>query len=140
MLENRVEYKRFIWELNNVINFNYVQKNIVFLCIGTNIITGDLFGPLVGTLLKKSIKGKENVRIIGDLKDVLSYNRIEESIEYVKENNKNALIIVVDSALSRVSNIGKVFIQNRGLRYAESLKKRNDIIGDISIKIGRAHV
>ena len=30
--------------------------------------------------------------------------------------------------------VGKIFIQNRGLRYAESLKKNNNMIGDISIK------
>ncbi len=134
MLKNRVEYKRFIWELNNVIDWNDDVESIIFLCIGTNMIIGDAFGPLVGTLLKNSFKEKENVKVIGDLEDVLTYNRIDANINYIKERYKNSLIIVLDSALSNISDIGKIFVQNRGLRYAESLKKHNNTIGNISIK------
>jgi putative sporulation protein YyaC len=132
MLKNSVEYKRFVWELRNVITINKGNKNIVFLCIGSNRIIGDAFGPVVGSILKKQFKNTDEIEIIGNLDDVVTYNNIAERIN---ENNKdNKLIIVVDSALSHKANIGKVFIQNRGLKYAESLKKKNKTIGDISIK------
>ena len=43
-------------------------------------------------------------------------------------------MIVLDSALSNQSDVGRVFIQNRGLKYAESLRKKNNTVGNISIK------
>lgn len=134
MLKNSVEYKRFVWELNNIIGFNEINKDIIFLCIGTDQIIGDSFGPVVGTLLRKAFKENKNIKIIGDLENALTYNKIEENVSYIKENYTNNLIVVLDSALSDKHNVGKVFIQNRGLKYAESLKKQNEIIGNISIK------
>lgn len=139
MLRNSVEYKRFVWELDNIIklnivNLNKLQREIIFLCIGTNMIIGDSFGPIVGTILKKSLATNNNVKVIGDLDNILTYNRIEKDLMYIKKKYKHNLIIVLDSALSSKSNIGRVFIQNRGLKYAEALKKCNHVIGNISIK------
>lgn len=134
MLKNNVEYKRFVWELNNIINLNRQNKNIVFLCIGTTTLVGDSFGPIVGTLLKKSFNRKNNIKIIGDTNDSMTYQKIEDNIKDIKEKYSNSLIIVLDSALSSKGDIGKIFIQNRGLKYGESLKKQNDFIGNISIK------
>ncbi len=134
MIKNSVEYKRFVWELNNIISINNKNNEIVFLCIGTTTIIGDSFGPNVGTLLKKFLNQNKNIKVIGDLKNAMTYNEIENNIDYIKEKYSNSLIIVLDSALSARHNIGKIFVQNRGLKYAESLRKQNDYIGNISIK------
>lgn len=134
MLENNVEYKRFIWNLNNTINLNAINKNIIFLCIGTTKIIGDSFGPLVGSILKYELKDYKEIKVVGDLKNTITYNNIEEYMNDIKEKCNNSVIVVLDSALSDRKNIGKIFIQDRGLKYAESLKKKNRIIGNISIK------
>lgn len=132
MFKNSVEYKRFVWELRNVLTLNKKDKNIVFLCIGTNMIVGDAFGPVVGSILKKYFNKSGEIQVLGDIEDVVTYTNISEKFNPSNFNNK--LIVVIDSALSSKANIGKVFIQNRGLRYAECLKKNSKIIGDISIK------
>ncbi len=134
MYSNNIKYKRFVWEFNNIINLNNQKRNIVFLCLGTSIITGDSFGPIVGTKLKKTLGKSGNIKIIGDLKEEMTYNKIHENIEYIKEKYSNSLIIVLDAALSDKRDVGKIFIQNRGLKYAESLHKKNKFIGNISIK------
>ena len=54
--------------------------------------------------------------------------------KYINKECRNSLIIALDSALSNADDIGKIFIQNRGLSYGESLKKNNSKIGNISIK------
>lgn len=65
MLENTAEYKRFVWELNNMINLeNNIKTTIIFLCIGTNRIVGDAFGPVVGSVLKKNLPINKNVQVI----------------------------------------------------------------------------
>lgn len=134
MLENMVEYKRFVWELNNTIEHRSKSNNIIFLCLGTNQIIGDSFGPVVGSVLKKRLSDSKNVKVIGDLDNVVTYNEINECKIYLNKYCNDSLVIVLDSALSKHNDIGKVYIQNRGLRYAESLKKENDVIGNVSIK------
>lgn len=134
MLKKTVEYKRFVWELSNDINIKKSNNNIIFLCIGTTKVVGDSFGPFVGTCLKKSLENYTDIKIMGDLKNDITYNEIENTIKLIEKEYKNSLVIVIDSALSKKENIGKVFVQNRGLQYAQSLKKKNNIIGNISIK------
>ena len=135
MLKNTVEYKRFVWELNNIINLeNSIKTTIIFLCIGTNKIIGDAFGPVVGSVLKKNLLTENNVQVLGDLNQCITYDNINKTMDLLSKNCKANFIIVLDSALACKNDIGKVFIQNRGLKYAESLRKNNSIIGNISIK------
>lgn len=134
-MKDSVEYKRFVWNLNNVINIKEKNNKIIFVCIGTNRIIGDLIGPYVGTILSKTFSTYNNIDVIGDNDNLVTYNNIEQKMKYINEVYKDKLIIVIDSALAEEQNIGKIFVQNRGLRYAESLKKKNTVIGDISIKV-----
>ena len=130
MLNNMVEYKRFVWQLNNCIDLN---KNIVFVCIGTSTVVGDSFGPIVGSVLKHKLCN-DRVKVIGDLQSCITYTNIQKKMNEINNIYSNSLIIVLDSALANKPNIGKIFVQNRGLKYAESLMKQNSTIGNISIK------
>ena len=134
MLENTAEYKRFVWELDNVLDIKDKNKNIIFFCIGTNRIVGDAFGPVVGSVLKRTFSNTEKIKVVGDLKNTVTYNNVSYYTGVLNNLYKNNLMIVIDSALANRAEIGKVFIQNRGLKYAESLKKHNTTIGNISIK------
>ena len=131
MLSDMVEYKRFVWEFNNSVDLN---KDIVFVCVGTTRLIGDSFGPLVGTVLKRMLEKNDKVTVIGDLQNCVTYKDIRDKMHSINSKYSNSLIIVVDSALADKSNIGKIYVQKRGLKYAESLKKANGVIGNISIK------
>lgn len=131
MLKNTIEYKRFVWEFENCIEKN---RNIVFVCIGTVSVIGDSFGPVVGTVLKKRLNKNNGIEVIGDIYNCITYDKIQNYMNQINDKYSNSLIIILDSALSNEFNIGKIFIQNRGLKYAESLKKKNSVIGNISIK------
>ena len=128
MLKNTIEYKRFVWELNNVMKLNNKNKKILFLCIGTTKIIGDSFGPAVGSRLKQKFEKAKDIEIIGNLEDAFTYDKIEDNVQHMRELYPNCLMVAIDSALSEKVNVGKIFIQNRGLKYAESLKKNNQRI------------
>jgi len=130
MLKQNKEYKRFVWELSSLMENKSKNMNVVFMCIGTNTVVGDSVGPIVGSLLKENIQSNNKITIVGDCENNISYENIEDKIEKL---NLNSLVVVVDSALSNHENIGKIFVQNRGLRYGEGLKKTNNTIGNISI-------
>ena len=59
-------------------NKSYLE--IVFLCIGTDKITGDCFGPLVGSKLNQLLESYNifNINIYGTLNKNVNYINIKE--------------------------------------------------------------
>lgn len=106
---------------------------IIFLCVGTDRITGDCFGPLVGSKLIKLLKdyNYSNINVYGSLKENLSYENINKVIENM---NEKSIIIVIDAALSKEENIGKIFVSSSRTTLGKGLEKNKIEIGDISIK------
>ncbi len=131
MLKIDIEYKQFVDELSKLINN---KENIVFLCIGTKKIVGDSIGPLVGSALKHSFKFNNKIKVVGDYENNIYYQNIQESLDFINKKYTNSAIVVIDSALSSEANIGKIFVENKGLKYGEALKKYGNVVGDISIK------
>ena len=144
------EYKQinqnFSYELNKYL-YNEKLKNdyfeIVFLCIGTDRLIGDCFGPLVGSKLKELLDEKNiyNITIYGTLNKNICYTNIDKAIKKINKEHPKACIIVIDAALSKESNIGKIYVQNKKMEIAKGLCKEKYEVGDISIKavVGKDH-
>lgn len=135
-LENINIKEKFISDFEYIFNKIKNQKEyseITFLCVGTDRITGDCFGPLVGSKLIELLKqyNYSNINIYGSLEQNLSYENISSILKRI--NNKS-IVIVVDAALSRKENIGKIFVSNSKMTLGKSLEKNKIRIGDISIK------
>lgn len=112
------------------------NEEIIFLCIGTDRITGDCLGPLVGSKLKRMLEYYNiyNVIVYGCLEEPISYTNAERYIKFIKENYKNPCIVVVDAALSKKENIGKIYITKEKTILGKGINKNTLTIGDISIK------
>lgn len=137
-----VKYNKFICDFYNELKkFNNEYSKFIFLCIGTDRMTGDCFGPLVGSKIKKGISNNNNCIIYGDLTEPLIYYNIGEKIKEINENYKNSCVIAIDAALSSEKNIGKIFVKTGGLKTGRAINKFNKEIGHISIKaiIGENH-
>ena len=135
-IENISIKEKFIEDFSYIFNKVKNQKEyseVTFLCVGTDRITGDCFGPLVGTKLIELLKeyNYSNINIYGSLRQNLSYENIGEIIKNI---NKKSIIIVIDAALSKKENIGKIFVQKSKTILGKSLEKNKIEIGDISIK------
>lgn len=136
-----IKYNKFICDFYN--QFNKINDNysdLVFLCIGTDRMTGDCFGPLVGNRIKEAIVNDNiNCTVYGDLENPLIYSDVDKSLKEISEKCKNPCIIAIDAALSKESNIGKILVRKGGLRFGEAINKGRREVGNISIKaiIGR---
>lgn len=135
-IENIDIKEKFIKDFSYIINKVKKQKEyteLTFLCVGTDRITGDCFGPLVGSKLIEKLKqcNYSNVNVYGSLEQNLSYENINNIIKNI--NNKS-IIIVIDAALSKKENIGKIFVSNTKTVLGKSLEREKIKIGDISIK------
>ena len=111
-------------------------SEIIFLCIGTDRITGDCFGPLVGTNLKRMLENSNifNITIYGTLIKNVNYSNIEQVIRTIQTKHSNPSIVVIDAALSKKENIGNVYIEEGKTILGKGLNKSRIEVGDLSIK------
>lgn len=111
-------------------------KEYVFLCVGSDKMTGDCFGPLVGTKLENDFEDYQifNIHILGNLKNPVCYPNVIEVIEKIHSIEKEACVIVIDAAFSREENIGKIYVSHQETVLGKGIGKQKIAIGDISIK------
>lgn len=130
------KYNNFVKKLNfKIKSLEKIYSNYIFLCVGTNKIIGDAFGPLVGEkLLGLNIQNKHNIHILGSKKDLVTYINVEEKIDTIKTKYLNPCIIAIDSALGNTENIGKLIILNNEMKLGEGVGRKEKRIGNISIK------
>lgn len=123
-------FKHIFW---NKINSKKYNK-IVFLCVGTDRVIGDCFGPLVGEKLKTLIGKRNGIEIIGDLEQTICINNIEKIIKVIKEKSDNSFIIGIDAALDKKEAVGKIVVTEEGIKLGSGLNKYSFEIGEMSVK------
>lgn len=130
-------YNNFIYDFSNVLRNKITDLEItelIFLCIGTDRITGDSFGPLVGYKLKSLFKKEKNVKIIGDLENIVSAYNIQKIITNINNEYEIPFIIAIDAALSNKNNIGKIVVSKEKMNVGSGLNKKSIYVGDVSVK------
>lgn len=134
-LKDAEKYKKFVNEFEMVIK-NKRCSDLIFLCVGTDKVIGDTFGPIVGSLLISKQKNHfiPNMEVIGCLEKNIGFNQIHQQVEKVKLNYENPIIISIDSALGKKDNIGKIFVNDDGIIFGKSLDKKNNKVGDLGIR------
>ena len=128
-------YNNFVCDFSN----NLRQKiqdieisKLIFLCIGTNRVIGDCFGPLVGSKLKHYFSQEENVEVIGDIENIVSLKNVYSIINQIQE--QEAFVIAIDAALSCNNKIGTIIVNQNKMNVGNSMNKKQLYIGNISIK------
>lgn len=140
----KITQERLVEELNRKLYQQKIKQGYteyIFLCIGSDKITGDCFGPLVGTKLRKKLEPYNvfNMHIYGDLANTISYENIEIYQKRIQSYSGNTCIIVIDAALSKKENIGNIYVASEKTILGKGLNKNKIALGDISIKavVGR---
>jgi putative sporulation protein YyaC len=132
MIKQDEKYNVFVNELKKKIDNR--NKKIVFLCIGTNKVTGDSFGPLVGTKLQKLLRYNKKISILGNIDKPINALNIEDKLLYVNKKYTDKYVIVVDSAVSEIELIGEIFVTKNKMVLGKGINRKISEIGDISIK------
>ncbi|GAA0086760.1 spore protease YyaC [Clostridium sp. CTA-7] len=124
-----LEVRDYLYKnLKNVLADN---RDIIFVCIGTDRCTGDSLGPLIGYKLKFISNNK--IHIYGSLESPVHSKNINDIINKINCNFDNPYIVAIDSCLGKISNIGKVFINKEPIRPGLAVNKDLPPIGDLSI-------
>ena len=111
------------------------NREIIFICIGTDRCTGDSLGPLIGYKSKNHFKNLSqlNIFIYGTLESPIHSKNLIDIISKIKSTFKNPYIIAIDSCLGSINNIGKVFIDKAPIFPGLAINKNLPPIGDLSI-------
>lgn len=107
-------------------------RTYVLLCIGTDRSTGDSFGPIIGTMMKKEHNGIFEVE--GTLEEPVHALNLSERVESVYKKYENPYILAIDAALGRYENVGKLDIGQGGIEPGTGVGKDLGIVGDLYIK------
>ena len=102
-----------------------------FVCIGTNRIISDSFGPRVGKKLKQVFYKNENINVYGTMENPIHLKNVEYFLK--KMENKNQ-IILIDSAIGRKEDIGNTYVNRGGMDIGKAFNHSIYIPANINIK------
>lgn len=100
----------------------------IFLCVGNSNVVGDMFGPMCGHILKNVLKLKY---VYGDFSTNITSLNINEVYAEIKSKFPTKPIIVVDSALSDISEVG--YVKFLGYGCIPAYTKNQQIMGNFSV-------
>jgi putative sporulation protein YyaC len=108
------------------------DKNIIFLCIGSDRATGDCLGPIIGYKLSKYIN-QSNYHIYGTLEDPVHAKNLKDTITMIKQKYEDAFIIAIDASLGKSDHIGYITLGEGPLRPGAGVDKELPEVGDLFI-------
>lgn len=106
------------------------KTQAVYLCIGTEKLTYDCVGPLVGTML---VNAGIDAFVYGTLRSPINALLVMEAFRFIRGLHPRAEIVVIDSAVGKAEDVGRIKTFNRGLRPALGTGKMMPVVGDKSI-------
>ena len=103
----------------------------VILCIGSDKVTGDCLGPLVGYILTKRLNIPAFV--YGTMDYPVTAKNLLSACKFIRTVHKNSKILAIDAALGDTQNIGMIFFRRQGVYAGRALQKELPKAGDYSI-------
>ena len=105
------------------------DREIVWVCVGTDRSTGDSLGPFVGTMLTEA--GVPNV--YGTLDHPVHALNLAETLERIEEAHPDACIVGIDACLGKVKPVGSMELRDGALEPGTGLDKVLPSVGDYNI-------
>ena len=141
-------YTNFVRDFGNTIcsiTAGRTYSNVIFLCIGTDRLIGDAFGPIVGSRLTTLLNGSERLNVIGNLNNTVSLCNINShmlrrsfilnaTLQNIRNTYTNPFIVAIDAALSTTAQIGSIKVSSGGVCLGSSLYRQGITVGDMSIR------
>lgn len=106
-------------------------SEIVFLCIGSDRVTGDCLGPLIGQMLQSQLKTEGN--IYGTLTSTVHACNLKKVLAELNDQHPHALVIAVDASFGSKKHLGYASIADGALFPGAGVHKKLPPVGDLHI-------
>ena len=114
-----------------ILHYRNNWSELVFLCIGTDRVTGDCLGHFVGQKLS-SYSGTV-FSVYGTLFQPVHALNLTDIYQHIQTHHPNALIIAIDASLGEKKHLGYVTIANGALHPGAAIHKQLPSVGHIHI-------
>lgn len=101
------------------------HRQVVVLCIGTDRVTGDAFGPLVGTFLRGF-----GLNPLGTLDEPVHAGNLAAQVSTIP---KDSFVLAVDASLGKLNSIGKINFYNGAITPGAGVGKSLEHVGNAGI-------
>ncbi len=108
-----------------------LRNNPVFLCIGSDRVTGDCLGPLCGHLLKTRYNAPAFV--YGGLDCPVNALNVRETAEFIALRHRGSPLVVIDSSVGAEKEIGCIRLFDGPVKPGSADGKKLGAVGDIGI-------
>lgn len=105
------------------------DRELVWVCVGTDRSTGDSLGPFVGTMLTEA--GVPNV--YGTLDHPVNAFNLAETLERIKEAHPDACVVGIDACLGKAKSVGSMNLRDGALEPGTGVSKVLPSVGDYNI-------
>ena len=106
-----------------------IDRELVWVCVGTDRVTGDSLGPFVGTMLTEA--GVPNV--YGTIDHPVHALNLTETLERIKEAHPDACIVGIDACLGEEKLVGSMELRDGALKPGTGADKVLPSVGDYNI-------
>lgn len=118
--------------LTHLINLHFNRATeFVILCIGSDRVTGDSLGPLVGYKLKRFHSGI--LHIYGTLESPVHALNLDQIISDIKHSHPGTPILAIDASLGQKKHLGFITVGKGPLHPGSGVNKELTSVGDIFI-------
>ncbi len=107
-----------------------LRRPPVVLCIGSDRVTGDCIGPLVGHMLSSR---REDCAVFGTLREPVTALNLSDTMLNIKRMYAGRKIIAVDSCVGDIEELGTVRVKKGSLRPGLACGKTLPKVGDVSV-------
>lgn len=112
--------------LQTILPYNTKNQDVVFVCIGTDRLTGDSFAPLIGTKLSEA--GYQNV--YGTIDQPVHAENLQDILNSLPKDKK---VIAIDACLGSCNNVGRFDVIRGSIKAGAGVGKNLPECGDYSI-------
>lgn len=91
---------------------NFPEKQIVVVCFGTPLVSGDALGPKVGTLLQN---WNLPCFVYGTEDRPVTATNMKEYMSHIQRVHSEATVLSVDASLGKHEKIGQITIRKDGV-------------------------
>lgn len=103
------------------------QREVVFLCIGSDRYIGDSLGPLIGSMM---LENGITHRVFGTLEEPIHAFNLKITLREIYRKNENPVLICIDASLGTKEQVGDVLFNKGPLVPGKALEKMLPEVGD----------
>lgn len=105
-------------------------KQPIVLCIGSDRVTGDCLGPIVGQML---VERNADAFVYGTLTRPVTALNLADAISHIQSVHDGKKVLAIDSSVGRLADVGRIRVAFGSIAPGSADGKKLPKVGDVSI-------